>query len=510
MASRGIQTSDQSPTSARHWLPWAGLGFLGALLVALMAFGVGYLEDGPRGVIERNAGWVRTSVGRYVARFSALIGSLLMFVAWWRLRPGPTADAPGMPAARRDPPFRAIGLAWTVPFWPVPALMTADAYAYAAQGWLLHQGLNPYEIAMGYPSPFAESVYPTWRPTTAVYPPLTLHLQHLIVDLTGAHPYWAPVAMRLLPLAGFVLMIAVAGPLARQIGASPAAALWFVALNPLLLIQFIGGAHNDGLMLGLILLAFWLARLGARQADDGRPHSGLVHAPAPAPLWALVAACVAIGVAAAVKQPAVLAGVGVVLYNLLGEHHRGAFDWRAFGIRLGLGGAVGAATFLALSAPRGLWFGWLGDHVGSPSLVINHSPLSWLAQAGLALGAPTGAVNTALTVVSAILTLVAIVLVTRRWAGRRPIRFTAGILLAFGLLGSALQPWYFLWGGPLLAFCHPRRRVIKLAGAVVLLLLVSGVLQEYLSPVLTVPIGAVLAYAWWRSGERLTGARQHN
>jgi hypothetical protein len=82
-------------------------------------------------------------------------------------------------------------------------------------------------------------------------------------------------------------------------------------------------------------------------------------------------------------------------------------------------------------------------------------------------------------------------------------------LLAFGLLGAAIQPWYILWGGPLLAFCHPSRRVVRFAGAVTLLLLVSGVLQEYLSPAIVVPLGAVIALAWWRWGARVTGVAQH-
>ena len=177
--------------------------------------------------------------------------------------------------------------------------------------------------------------------------------------------------------------------------------------------------------------------------------------------------------------------------------------------RMLLGGLIGGVTFLAVSAPRGLWFGWLGDHAGSPSLVINHSPLSWLAQSALSLNAPVNIVDATLSVVSTGLTVAAFGWVAWRWGLTRPLRFTAGWLLAFGLLGAAIQPWYFLWGGVLLAFCHPSRRVVKIAGAITLLLLVSGVLQEYLSPVIVVPLGAVIAAAWWRWGARLTGAPQH-
>lgn len=470
--------ADSGPLPTRRWLGWAVLGFLGAILVVLMAFGVGYLEDGPRGVLERNLPWVRGSVGRYAARLSALVGSLLMFIAWWRLRPSP---------GRAGAPYWLIGLAWTIPFWPVPALMTADAYAYAAQGWLLDQGLNPYVFVMGYPSPFAESVYPTWRPTTAVYPPLALQLQHLIVTLTGAHPYWTPVGMRLLALAGVGLMVAMTPLLARQVGTPIPTAMWLIAVNPLLLIQFVGGAHNDALMVGLIMLALWLARLK----------------------WGLFTSCAVIGIATAVKQPAVLAGVAVVLYGMFPARGVPPVPWARLIGRLLLGGLIGGITFVLVSLPGGLGFGWLSDGGGSPSLVINHSPLSWLAQGALAVGAPAGVVNAALMVVSGVLMLAAFVWLARRWAVTEPMRFAAGILLAFGLLGSAVQPWYILWGGPLLAFCHPSRRAVKLMGAVVLTLLISGVLQEYISPVFTLPFGAAVAYAWWRWGARLTGAAQH-
>lgn len=474
-----LPTSRRDKTEhRRRWLGWAALGFLGAVLVALMAFGVGYLEDGPRGVLERNLPWVRGSVGRYVARFAALVGSLLMFIAWWRLRP--TTGRAGIP-------YWLIGLIWTIPFWPVPALMTADAYAYAAQGWLLDQGLNPYVFVMGYPSPFAESVYPTWRPTTAVYPPLALHLQHLIVDLTGAHPYWTPVGMRLLALAGVGLMVAMTPLLARQVGTPVPAAVWLIAVNPLLLIQFVGGAHNDALMVGLIMLALWLARLR----------------------WGLLTSCAVIGIATAIKQPAVLAGVAVVLYGMFPMRGVPPIPWGRLVGRMLLGGLIGGITFVLVSIPGGLWFGWLSDGGGSPSLVINHSPLSWLAQGALAAGAPVGVVDSALMLVSVVLMLAAFVWLARRWAVTQPMRFAAGLLLAFGLLGSAIQPWYVLWGGPLLAFCHPSRRAVKLIGAVVLTLLISGVLQEYISPVVTLPVGAAVAYAWWRWGARITGAAQH-
>ncbi|NNG19422.1 polyprenol phosphomannose-dependent alpha 1,6 mannosyltransferase MptB [Naumannella sp. ID2617S] len=468
------------PARTRPWLLWACLGVLGSAMVAVLPFSVGYLPDWPRGPISRHLPWFRRTTGFYLARTSAVIGSVLLFAAWLKLRPRPHQG-------RSETPWRRIGLAWTVPMWPIPPVMTADAYAYAAQGWLLGHGKNPYEVGMGFPSPFADGIYQAWAHTTAVYPPLALQLQRFLVWASGSDPYWSVVAMRVMALAGVGLMVAVAPALARRAGIRPQAALWATALNPLVLVQFIGGAHNDALMVGLIMVALWLA---------GRRHG-------------LILGSVAIGVAAAVKQPAILAGVGVVWCALFGDRPTERPHWgRALG-GLGVGGFIGAAVFVLLSLPDRLMLGWMGPYAGAPSLVINHSPLSWIAQLLLRWKVDRDLVNTGLSVTSGILMLAGLAWVLWRFGPRRPVAMTAGSLLAFGLLGPAIQPWYVLWGGPLIPFTRPSARMVRVCLAVVLVLLISGVLQEFLPPPVVVPIGAAVALAWalWdRRRSRRAGA----
>ncbi|CAM5579655.1 Alpha-(1-_6)-mannopyranosyltransferase [Streptomyces purpurascens] len=58
--------------------------------------------------------------------------------------------------------------------------------------------------------------------------------------------------MRLVALAGVALMAAALPRLARHSGADPSAALWLGALNPLVLLHLVAGAHNDAVMLGLL------------------------------------------------------------------------------------------------------------------------------------------------------------------------------------------------------------------------------------------------------------------
>lgn len=457
---------------------WVAAGMVGSALVAVLPFAVGFLPTGAEGLVERNLPWLRHAFGRYLARVLAVLGSVLLFVAWLALRPRHGDEA----SHRR--PWRLIALLWSLPFWPVPPVMTADPVAYAAQGWLLNQGRNPYQVAMGFPGPFAEGIYPAWLETTAVYPPLALQIQRFLVWVTGTDPYWSVVAMRLIALAGVALMLLAAVPLARLVGINGAGALWAIGLNPLLQVQLIGGMHNDALMVGLILIALWVARL----------RGGL--------FWGAAV----IGVATAVKQPAILAGPGVVWFALFGATPT-SFSWGRAIRGLLIGAAIGGAVFVLLSLPDKLMFGWMGRYSGSPSLVINHSPLSWLAQLALRWGVRFGIVDRTLTVVSAVLMVAGFAFLLRRFGPRRPIALTAGSLLVFGLLGPAMQPWYVLWGGPLIPFARPSARVVRGCLAVVLLLLLSGVLQEFLAPPISVPLAAIpaLAWAYWDRRTRTAG-----
>ena len=76
-------------------------------------------------------------------------------------------------------------------------------------------------------------------------------------------------------LAGYAIAALVAR-LARLRGVDPATAVAFVALNPLVLVHLVGGAHNDGLMVAVAMAAI-AAALTSRPALAG---AGLVAAAA--------------------------------------------------------------------------------------------------------------------------------------------------------------------------------------------------------------------------------------
>ena len=75
-----------------------------------------------------------------------------------------------------------------------------------------------------------------------------------------AHPngYLAALLFRLVALVGVALLAVYVPRLARMHGIDADRALWLGVLNPVVLMHFVSGAHNDALLVGLIVagLAF--------------------------------------------------------------------------------------------------------------------------------------------------------------------------------------------------------------------------------------------------------------
>src|SRR5699024_2055593 len=76
--------------------------------------------------------------------------------------------------------------------------------------------------------------------------------------VSGGVPEYGVVMMRLVAVAGVVLCIYAIPRLALKLGGDPSWTLWVSVVNPLFLMNMVGGVHNDGLMLGGVLLAFLL------------------------------------------------------------------------------------------------------------------------------------------------------------------------------------------------------------------------------------------------------------
>ncbi|MDR1449089.1 MAG: polyprenol phosphomannose-dependent alpha 1,6 mannosyltransferase MptB [Propionibacteriaceae bacterium] len=474
------------------------LGFFGALAIEIGSYTPAYLPRssplwGPLQAVHLD-GPVVKAVGTAVV----LLGIGLLVDGWFRLR------SAGLETVQ---PW-AVLVFWSLPFLFGPPIFSHDAYSYAAQGWMVHNGLNPYDGGPGLlPGAFADQVAWVWRYTPAPYGPLALQLSHALVDLSGFDATVAPILMRLPALAGVGFIVALVPRLARHCGVERNQAVWFASLNPLLVIDYVGGAHNDSLMMGLVVAALWTAskrrswaraqvraQLRRRSRPSGRRRlagrfggraGGLAELAGPRPrpgslalragaqaagFLNLLLAAALVGTAAAIKQPAFLAAV--VLPFMAAPPRWGGLRAGAkvfAGALLSL--ALAAAVFAALTAATGLGYGWLGA-LGVPGSVTTVSPSSLAGELIQQLLDPGNrnyitAAQSVGTAVAFALALLAFAVIGRR----QPLRALSLSYLAIAFLGPALHSWYVLWGGLLLPLTQGRRDLRRVAVPVTVLLL---------------------------------------
>ncbi|MGV9355361.1 polyprenol phosphomannose-dependent alpha 1,6 mannosyltransferase MptB [Streptomyces misionensis] len=376
-------------------------------------------------------------------------GTVLLIAAWVLL--GRLVRGPRPPGPRA---LLLVLAVWAAPLLLAPPLFSRDVYSYLAQGAMADAHLDVYThgpAALG--GPLADQVAPMWLHTGAPYGPAFLGLASALSALTGDRLPAGLLGMRLLALLGVALMAVALPRLARHSGADPAAALWLGALNPLVLLHLVAGAHNDALMLGLLGL-------------------GLVAARAPRfSLGALGAVLVTL--AALVKVPAALGLLAVLVLQVRSGR-------RPLPAALTTAGAA-AATTVAATALAGTGYGWIGA-LGTPVSPHNWAPTSLLGRATAALLARLGSGLAPLAVPAWQLfgLVAAAVAVALIWHRLRPQPvYALGLsLLAVAVFGPAIRPWYVLWGLFLIAAAAPstsvRRRVAALAAVLALAVLPSG------------------------------------
>ncbi|MGO1384874.1 MAG: polyprenol phosphomannose-dependent alpha 1,6 mannosyltransferase MptB [Arachnia sp.] len=425
-------------------------GFLGSVCILIGTLSPAYLpQASPVWTVLNELRW-DGAVFRVLGTVFTMVGLGLLLETWLRLRPA-RRRAMGRPQLRHW----AILAIIASPLLIAPPVFSHDAYSYAAQGWMLSNGISPYDVGPSVlPGYFADQVAWVWRDTPAPYGPLALRMSHWIVVLAGYSPFTAAMLMRIPALIG-VLFIGWCTPrIARRVGIDAGAASWFVMCNPILIIDFVGGMHNDALMIGLMLLAIWLS-LHLRQ-------------------WWLGALLV--GMAASIKQPALLTAVALPFLVTPVE------GWRDLREVLRAGGRVAASlglaigSFAAISVATGLGFGWI-NAVDVPGMVDTVSPflvIGYIIQFGVdALGLDaTGemAINVARSV-GVVVFIIGAAWLAVRHLGKRPLHFLSWTYLLFAFSAPALHSWYVLWGGALFPMTRPSTKWLRLAVVVTALLL---------------------------------------
>lgn len=311
-----------------------------------------------------------------------------------------------------------------VAFAVAPVLLSHDVYSYVdyARLGVVH-GLDPYVYAPDAVPTDPAYAKVTWTEATSAYGPLftlaTYPLAWLPVDLAVA----LLKGVAALSVAALALLVA---RIASWRGIDPLRAAAFVALNPLVLVHVVGGAHNDGLTMLLTMLAV-AALLRGRELAAG---AGFVAA-------------------FAVKASAIV----VAPFALVASGRSQPASGRKRRLGLLLAGAGGAA--LAIAAAASLAFGW--DWTGALGLAGENQDRTSYMSTPIAFARLTGLDPDPVRAAALVLYAAAVAyLLVGTWRGLDWVR--AAAWASFGLLLATawMLPWYLVWVLPLAAISRDR------------------------------------------------------
>ncbi len=275
----------------------------------------------------------------------AVYGGMILFVRVWYGLFQTLRARGGVPIR----PLAYMLALWILPLLVVAPLFSRDVFSYAAQGEMMSHHINPYHYGPGTlgSGPFNAGVDPLWANTPAPYGPLFLMLAGWSASLTFHHALITIELLRLQSVAGIALIAYCIPKLARSFGRDPGPAFVLAVLNPLTLLALVGGAHNDAIMVGLLLAGVTAARS--------------FH-----PVWGVVLCALA----ASIKVPAAI-GIVYIAWDWAGPFA----DWRRRAGTLVRAGLVTVVVMGVLSLVSGLGWGWIAN-LGTPGTVR-----SWMAPA---------------------------------------------------------------------------------------------------------------------------------
>ncbi len=437
----------------------AVLGFVASALVM-----VGAIQPGSAFVLEKPDAWFfgvsgsGASTGRIFFGLVCVYAGIILFVRVWLGVVKALSGTRGVAVKK---------LAWLLVIWSLPVLLAPplfshDIYSYAAQGELVTRHINPYIYG---PSTLGSNTFTNlatgwWFNTPSPYGPLFMQIAGVLTGVSQHNALVDVVLLKLLAFVGVVLIAVSLPSLARSLGKDPGIVFGLAVLNPVTIFHLIGGAHNDALMIGLLVAGLALALQKHR-----------------------VTGIVLCALAAAIKAPA---AIGVVYIG---------WEWAGRGVPVRLrvrpvlkAVLIGGAIMAAVSFFTGLGWGWIGD-LGSADAVR-----SWLSPAtgsGLlvtdllhlvGIGASLTrvlSVTRAIGLVAAGFVCLWLLVRSDRDVGDGRIRAIGLSLLFVVILSPVVQPWYLSWGIVLLApvvmpGSRMRRAVIGLSIAAVVIGLPDG------------------------------------
>jgi alpha-1,6-mannosyltransferase len=410
---------DRAATSAA-----VRLAAIGApLLTAGVALAAAWAGVSPRVQLPNWWGpwpW-RTGSSRdgYVVAGIVLLGMLCVLWTWL---------AAAVLSLRESLPTRgvaAVAAACAVPLALGGSVGSLDVQSYAAIGRLAAIGLDPYRATTGWLGDrYSAAVDPLWRWTPTPYGPLQVALLRGLVGPAGDQVGTAVLLIRSVAVLALVAAVVLAARAAGCSGRVPV--LVVTAINPVVLVHVVSGAHLDVLIGLLALLVVALSR-------GNRPGLAVVLA---------VMAC-------GIKLP----GAVLVAFVLLDVVRRTSAGDRVRVLARTFACALvtTAAITLLCRDP----FGWV-PALPVPGIVHNGAaPSTWVSYlvGGLTDSLVGSGLDSAFTVgrtfVGAVGVALAVVLLWRAaspGSTRHALRGVGWALVAVAASGPAFYPWYLAWG----------------------------------------------------------------
>ncbi|MFD3747577.1 alpha-(1-_6)-mannopyranosyltransferase A [Nocardia sp. NPDC058633] len=470
------------------------MGFFGAMMITFGGFGAGAVRKRDPLLEALHLSWLRFGHGYALSTILIWIGVLMMITAWVRL--GRTTLGKGHSTVTLNE-LRAIVGIWITPLLFAAPMFSRDVYSYLAQGALLRDGFDPYQVGpVANPGVLLDNVSTVWTTTTAPYGPMFLLIGHAITSITGDNLIAGTIALRIVMLPGLALMMWAVPYLTKHLGGKPTVALWLAVLNPLVLVHLIGGVHNEMLMVGLMCAGIALVL--------ERHH---------------VAGIVVVAIGVAIKATAGVALPFLVWIWILHEKERRAAERRGvadseggppddqkhpdaarpsadmphplfvFAKITGIGIGVFALVFGAASVIAGVGFGWVTALQGSNKII------QWLSLPTILAHMVTWVTpldfDSVLGVTRRLCQVALVALLVATWWRFRHSEREAvmGIIIAFVaivLLSPAALPWYYSWPLALAAgFALSTRTLMWLVGVCTWLMLVFQ------------PDGSIGLYNFW-------------
>jgi alpha-1,6-mannosyltransferase len=302
-----------------------------------------------------------------------------------------------------------------------PILLSTDVFSYIAYARMgVEHGLNPYThgpIAIAH-DPVYHYVGQDWKKVFTAYGPVYTLLSYpfALLGVTGA--LWGMKLLALVSSAGTLLLV---WRCARLREIDPVKAILLVGANPLYVIYALGGAHNDLIMLALMMLAVSLT-------FAGREASGAATVVAGALVKATMAALLPFMILARRSRAQVLAALGTLALGL-------AIAYAVFGID-------GVNIVAALNRDAAF--------VSSDSFATEIAHL---------FGKP-GVFPIDHDLLKAMLVVIVLHLLWRTWRGYDWVAASGWALLAISVTSTWLLAWYILWPLPLAVISRDRRLLI--------------------------------------------------